>query len=87
MISYTVLNESYGRYPQPPEVFTGKLFRVFSHSHLLDFHRANDLCFSRPPAPLMHIQIACLNHVFDVIATAPPKIAVTNNPIQTTIAN
>src|ERR1017187_2748547 len=37
MVSYTVLNESYGRYPEPPEQFTGKLFRVFSWSHLLDF--------------------------------------------------
>jgi hypothetical protein len=37
MISYTVLNESYGKYPQPPEEFTGKLFRVFSRSHLLEF--------------------------------------------------
>ena len=37
MVSYTVLNESYGKYPEPPEQFTGKLFRIFSWSHLLDF--------------------------------------------------
>jgi hypothetical protein len=35
MISWTVLNESYGKYPEPPEQFTGKLFRVFSRSHLI----------------------------------------------------
>jgi hypothetical protein len=37
MVSYTVLNESYGTYPEPPEQFIGKLFRTFSRSHLLDF--------------------------------------------------
>lgn len=26
LISYTVLNETYGKYPEPPEAFTGKLF-------------------------------------------------------------
>src|ERR1700739_3564604 len=30
--SYTVSNESYSKYPQPPELFTGQLFRVFSWS-------------------------------------------------------
>jgi len=32
MVSYTVLNECYGIYPEAPEAFTGKLFRVFSWS-------------------------------------------------------
>jgi hypothetical protein len=34
IISYTGLNESYGRYPEPPENFTGTLFRIFSWSLL-----------------------------------------------------
>jgi hypothetical protein len=76
MISYTVLNESYGRYPEAPEVFSGKLFRIFSQSHLLDFTRRTTLACDDYPGPLIHIQIACLNHVFDVICTAPPTIAV-----------
>ena len=30
VISYSVTNESYGRFPEPPEAFTGRLFRKFS---------------------------------------------------------
>jgi hypothetical protein len=76
MISYTVLNESYCKYPEPPEVFTGKLFRIFSHSHLLDFTERTTYASGGHPGVLMHFEIACLNHVIDVICTAPPKIAV-----------
>jgi hypothetical protein len=76
MISYTILNESYGKYSEPPEAFTGKLFRIFSHSHLLDFTEWTTYASGGHPAPLMHFEIACLNHVVDVICTAPPKIAV-----------
>jgi hypothetical protein len=63
LISYTVLNESYGKYPEPPEAFTGKLFRVFSQSHLLDFTERTTYASAGHPAPLMHFEIACLNQV------------------------
>lgn len=76
MISYTVLNESYGKYPEPPEAFTGKLFRIFSHSHLLEFTERTTYASGGYPGVLMHFEIACLNHVIDVVCTAPPKIAV-----------
>jgi hypothetical protein len=46
MVSYTVLNESYGRYPESPE--------------------------------RRHYEIACLNHVVDVISAGPPRIAIIN---------
>jgi hypothetical protein len=75
LISYTVLNESYGKYPEPPEAFTGKLFRVFSQSHLLDFTERTTYASQGHPAPLKHFEIACLNHVIDVICTAPPTIS------------
>jgi len=76
MISYTVLNESYGKYPELPEAFTGKLFRIFSQSHLLEFTERTTYASGGYPGVLMHFEIACLNHVIDVICTAPPKIAV-----------
>jgi hypothetical protein len=87
MVSYTVLNESYGRYPEPPEVFAGKLFRIFSRSHLLEFTERTTYASGGHPAPLMHFEVVCLNHVFDVIATAPPKIAVGNNIVPVTVVN
>jgi hypothetical protein len=75
MVSYTVLNESYGVYPREPEKFVGKFFRKFSWSHLLEFTKQTTIASEFYPGPLEHYQIACLNHVVDVIATAPPRIA------------
>jgi hypothetical protein len=76
MVSYTVSNESYGKYPEPPEKFTGKLFRIFSQSHLLDFTKRTTYASDEYPGKLHHYQVVCLNHVIDVIATAPPHITV-----------
>lgn len=87
MISYTVLNESYGKYPEPPELFAGKLFRVFSRSHLLEFTERTTYASGGHPGVLMHFEIACLNHVIDVICTAPPKIAVGKQKTSPTVVN
>jgi hypothetical protein len=76
MVSYLVLNELYGTYPAPPEEFTGRLFRTFTKSHLLDFTRRTTNASDAWPGKLLHYQIACLNHVVDVVVTAPPTIYV-----------
>lgn len=75
-ISYTVLNESYGRYPEPPEIFTGKLFREFSWSFLLEMTRKTTYVSEDHPGPLppQHHSIVCLNHVIDVITTREPEV-------------
>jgi hypothetical protein len=78
MVSYTVLNESYGTYPATPEQFTGRLFRVFSWSHLLEFTKRTTCASDEYPGTLQHYQIACLNHIIDVICTGPPRIAIEN---------
>jgi hypothetical protein len=75
MISYTVSNESYSKYPEPPEEFTGKLLRVFSWSHLLEFTKQTTYACNELNGPLQHYELACLNHVLDVICTKPPRIA------------
>jgi hypothetical protein len=87
MISYMVANESYGKYPEPPEEFTGKLFRMFSHSYLLEFTRRTSYATDEYPSVLMHFEIACLNHIVDVICTAPPKIAVGKSNSKPTVVN
>lgn len=71
MVSYTVLNETYGRYPESPEQFAGKLFRVLSWSHLLEFTKRMTYASDEHPGALLHYEIACLNHVVDVICTGP----------------
>lgn len=75
-ISYSVLNESYGKFPEPPETFTGKYFRTFSWSYLLELTRKTTYASDEHPGPgpLQHYEIACLNHVIDVITTSEPEI-------------
>ena len=75
-----MLNESFGMYPEPPEQFTGNLFRIFSRSRLLDFTKQTTYASDEyPGGVLQHYEIACLNHVIDVICTAPPKITVVSS--------
>jgi hypothetical protein len=76
LISYTVLNESYGKYPEAPEIFTGNLFRVFSWSYLLEFTKRTTYAGDEHPGPLQHYQVVAMNHVVDIVATEPPRIAV-----------
>ena len=77
-ISYTVSNESYSKYPEPPEVFSGNLFRIYSWSYLLVMTRKTTYAGDDHPGPgpLEHHQIPCLNHVIDVVTTRPPTLAV-----------
>jgi hypothetical protein len=75
MISYTVSNESYSKYPEPPEQFSGKLFRIFTWSRLLEFTKETTHAGTELTGPLQHYQLASLNHVLDVICTRPPRIA------------
>jgi hypothetical protein len=77
-ISYTVSNESYSKYPESPEVFTGNLFRIYSWSYLLEITRKTTYAGDEHPGPgpLEHHQIPCLNHVIDVITTRSPRMTV-----------
>jgi hypothetical protein len=76
MVAYMVLNESYGKYPEPPEEFTGKNLRVFSQSHLLEYIRNTTIVSDEYPGVIQHYQVSTLNHVIDVISTKPPRIAI-----------
>ena len=77
-ISYHVTNESYGKYPEPPEVFTGKHFRLFETSLLLDWVRKTSYASDDHPGPLslMHFEIVGQDDVVDVITTREPLIRV-----------
>jgi hypothetical protein len=79
-ISYTISNESYSKYPEEPEIFEGKLFRIFGWSYLLEMTRRTSYAGDEHPGPepLQHHQIPRLNHVIDVITTRPPQVALLN---------
>ena len=55
------------------EVFSGKIFRVYTTSHFLD-HLARDT--GGHIEPLQHYKLICLNHLIDIAAYAPPEIQV-----------
>lgn len=73
---YLVQNESYGSYPEAQEVFTGKLFRIFTQSHLLELaHRTTYNREDHPgPETPQHFSIVCQDDVVDVIACRKPRI-------------
>lgn len=81
LVLYTVLNESYGTYPRPPEQFSGKLFRTYSWSHLLEFTRQTTCASDEYPGVLQHYAAVCEHHVVDVICTARPTIFLGNGAL------
>ncbi len=81
--SVTMVNESYGRYPEAPERFDGRNVRIFSWSYLLDLTRKATYASDEypGPGPLQHHSIVCLNHVIDVITTKDPTGRVLSEPL------
>jgi len=53
------------------EVYTGKLLRVYTKSHFLDY-LARDT--GGHVEPLQHYKLVCLNHLIDIGSYAPPDI-------------
>jgi len=78
MVAYLVSNESYSKYPEPYEEFSGKRLRIFSRSHLLEFTKKASYATDQHPGKLQHYQIVCENHIVDIIATGPPLISVSS---------
>ena len=77
-VAYLVTEEaagSCGNYGD--EIFTGKLFRQYQKSHMLD-HIACDT--GGHFEPLQHYKIICLNHLIDIVSTKPPVIEVVASP-------
>lgn len=76
-IAYAVRNESYVVMDQS-EVFTGRLFNVYSQSLFLDYVRAATIASSDYPGPFVHYGMNCLNHIVDVISLDEPVLGVVN---------
>jgi hypothetical protein len=74
-IAYLVTEEAVGSCGnRKDETFTGRFFRVYEKSHLLD-HIARDTGASIFK-PFKHYKIICLNHLVDVVSTTPPEIEI-----------
>jgi hypothetical protein len=71
-VAYLVTEESVGSCGQDDdEVFTGKLFRVYTKSHFLE-HLARDT--GGHTEKILHYKLTCLNHLIDVAAYVPPEV-------------
>jgi hypothetical protein len=71
-VAYLVTEEcvgSCGRYDD--EVFTGRLFRIYTKSHFLE-HLARDT--GGHTEEIFHYKLTCLNHLIDVAAYSPPEV-------------
>jgi hypothetical protein len=53
------------------EIYTGKLFRVYTKSHFLD-HLSRDT--GGHIEPILHYKLVCLNHLIDVASYSPPEV-------------
>ena len=72
-IGYSVLNESFASLDEYNE-FDGNAFRLFKKSRYLDFIKVATFASDDYPAPFKHYEIACLNHVIDVVSVDEPSI-------------
>jgi hypothetical protein len=71
-VSYCVTEEmvgSCGKYED--EEYTGKLLRIYSKSHFLEFIAKDTGAHSEE---YRHYKIACLNHVIDIVSTSTPEL-------------
>ena len=53
------------------EIYTGKLFRVYTKSHFLD-HLSRDT--GGHIEPILHYKLICQNHLIDVASYGPPEV-------------
>jgi hypothetical protein len=73
-VAYLVTEEAVGSCGDyKDEIFTGRFFRIYEKSHLLD-HISRDTGAHRKP--FQHYKIICLNHKIDVVSTFFPEIEI-----------
>jgi hypothetical protein len=71
-VAYLVTEESVGSGGcNEDEVYTGKLFRVYTKSHFLD-HLSRDT--GGHIEPILHYKLICQNHLIDVASYSRPDI-------------
>ncbi|WP_078409005.1 hypothetical protein [Priestia abyssalis] len=73
-VSYSVMNESF-TVLDDYEIFEGNSFRIFKKSRYLDFIKKGTIATDVfPEEPFIHYEIACLDHIIDVISFGEPII-------------
>ena len=81
-VAYAVLNECYAS-GDKSEKFTGTHFRVYSKSNFLDYIQAATLASEDYPGKFTHYEIACLDHVVEIVSVDEPKIRILRRGVVT----
>ncbi len=71
-IAYAVRNESFTVEDKEEVADSGRLLRIFSKSHYLDYIKKATIAGPEHPGPIIHACIICLNHIIDVAAVDLP---------------
>ena len=74
-IAYNAMNESYARVDDYDVAQSGKLMKIYSKSHFLDYLVLASIASEDHPGPFIHYGLICLNHVIDVACPNPPTIS------------
>jgi hypothetical protein len=73
-VGYLVRNESFAT-PSPNETWDGsRSFRQYHASSFLAYMRRSAYATDEYPGPVGHFAVVCVDHVVDVISTAPPTV-------------
>jgi hypothetical protein len=73
-VAYSVRNELYAKDGDNEKLLSGKRIAEFSKSDFLDYISHATFATEEYPGPLRHVEVACENHIVDVVAVAAPKI-------------
>ena len=72
-VAYSLINESFTVKDESQE-FSGRLFRIYTKSHFLDYVSRATIACKEYPGPLQHIEVICECHVVDVVSTESPQV-------------
>ena len=72
-VAYAVLNESFASVDEYEE-YSGRFFRTYSKSRFLDYVRRASFASDDYPGKSTHYEVACLDHIVDVVSVDAPEI-------------
>jgi hypothetical protein len=72
-VAYSVLNESFASVDDQDR-YEGTRFRVYSKSRFIDYISRASFACPEYPGPTQHHEVACEDHIVDVISTTMPAV-------------
>ena len=73
-VTYQVRNESYAVADASDEISTGRLMKLYSASHFLEYVQRQTCAGPEFPGPLLHFCLICSDHIIDVVSDQKPSV-------------